>query len=94
MSVRHGYEFNYRLKAMQVQSHTGILPRSHSFIATPAENIVLTAVKKAEDADALILRFYEWEGKDGNAQIQLPKGAISARLTNLMEQPEGAGSAD
>ena len=90
MSVRHGYEFNYRLKAMQVQSHTGILPRSHSFIATPAENIVLTAVKKAEDADALILRFYEWEGKDGNAQIQLPKGAISARLTNLMEQPEGA----
>jgi alpha-mannosidase len=90
MSVRHGYEFNYGLKAMQVQSHTGILPRNHSFIATAADNIVLTAVKKAEDADALILRFYEWEGTNGNVKIQLPKGVISVRLTNLMEQADQA----
>jgi alpha-mannosidase len=51
---------------------------------------VLTAVKKAEDSNALIIRFYEWAGRDGEVQIQIPRGATSARLVNLLEQPEGA----
>ena len=33
MTVRHGWEFNYPLKAMQVQAHTGSLPAEHSFVA-------------------------------------------------------------
>jgi alpha-mannosidase len=53
-------------------------------------NVVLTAMKKAEDANALILRFYEWAGTTGNVQIGVPPGATSATLTNLMEQPAGS----
>jgi alpha-mannosidase len=49
----------------------------------------LTAVKKAEDTNALILRFYEWAGEDGSVRIRVPKGATSARLSNLLEAPEG-----
>ena len=51
---------------------------------------MLTAVKKAEDSDALILRFYEWAGKSGDVRITIPAGASAATLTNLMEQPEGS----
>ena len=51
--------------------------------------MVVTAVKKAEDADALIVRFYEWAGKGGTVTLTLPAGATGATLTNLMEQPEG-----
>ncbi len=51
--------------------------------------MILTAVKKAEDNDALILRFYEWEEKGGDVRIQIPSGARSAMLTNLLEQSEG-----
>jgi alpha-mannosidase len=47
-------------------------------------------VKKAEDDHELILRFYEWAGSSGTAQVTIPPGATSAALTNLMERPEGA----
>jgi alpha-mannosidase len=90
MSVAHGYEFNYGLEATQVQSHSGILPKDYSFVSMGADDVILTALKKAEDADALIVRFYEWAGKNGTVRIKLPKGVTSVRLTNLMEQPEGA----
>lgn len=90
LTVRRGYEYNSGLRAMQVQPHSGTLPLLHSFIALDAENVVLTAVKKAEDNDGLILRFYEWAGKQGDVAIEIPAGATSATLTDLMERPEGS----
>ena len=52
--------------------------------------MVLTALKKAEDSDALIFRVYEWAGKTGDVEIHVPKGATEATVTNLMEKPEGS----
>jgi alpha-mannosidase len=49
-------------------------------------------VKKAEDEDALVLRFYEWAGKEGEVVLQLPPGAESAVETDLMEKPMGSVS--
>ena len=90
LTVRHGYEYNYKLKAMQVEAHTGSLPADHAYISVKPENVVLTAVKKAEDTDGLILRVYEWAGKSGDVEIHVPKGATGATITNLMEKPEGS----
>ena len=89
LTVRHGYEYNYKLSAMQVEAHTGSLPSKHSYVAVKPENVVLTALKKAEDNNGLIFRVYEWAGKSGDVDIQLPAGATSATVTNLMEKPEG-----
>jgi len=89
LTVRRGYEFNYRLRAFPVDSHEGALPAQQSFVGVTGDNVVLTAVKKAEDSDALLLRCYEWAGKTGTIRIQLPEGAIAASLTNLMEKPAG-----
>jgi alpha-mannosidase len=88
--VRRGYEYNYKLQALQVGTHAGSLPVRHSFVTIEAQNVVLTALKKAEDGDALIFRFYEWAGKDAEVRIQVPEGAKSARLANLQEIPEGS----
>ena len=90
LTVRRGYEFNYQLRAFQVEAHEGSLPPQHSFVGITGDNVVLTALKKTEDSDALLLRLYEWAGKTGDVQISLPEGASSASLTNLMEKPEGA----
>ena len=65
------------------------MPAEHSFSSTGSDNVVLTAVKKAEDGDALLLRFYEWAGKSGDVELTVPEGATSAKLTNLMEEPSG-----
>jgi alpha-mannosidase len=89
MTVRRGYEFNYKLQAMQVIPHTGNFPRKHSFLEVGAPNVVLTAMKKSEDGDGLILRFYEWMGRESDIRVIVPGGATSGTRTNLMEKPEG-----
>ncbi len=59
------------------------------FVNVTPENVVLTAMKKAEDDDSIILRFYEWAGRDTEVKIQLPPGAASAQDADLMERPIG-----
>ena len=87
-TVRHGWEFNYPLTAVTTIAHPGLLPAVYSFASVAPENIVLTAMKKAEDANALILRGYEWAGKSTTAKFHVPPGALSATVTNLMESPD------
>jgi alpha-mannosidase len=90
LTVRHGYEYNYPLTAVVTTAHPGSLPASHSFASVAPENVVMTAVKKAEDANGLIFRVYEWAGKETIAEFHVPPGATGATVTNLMETPEGA----
>jgi alpha-mannosidase len=90
LTVRQGYDFNYRLSAMQVLPHAGKLPSSFSFLKVDQDNVVVTAMKKTEDGDALLVRFYEWAGKGGNVTLTVPPGVVSATLANLMEKPEGS----
>jgi alpha-mannosidase len=89
LTVRHGWEYDYPLQAVVTTSHAGSLPAEHSFASVSPENVVLTAVKKAEDANGLIFRVYEWAGKETTAEFHVPPGATGATVTNLMEQPEG-----
>jgi alpha-mannosidase len=88
-TIRRGYELNYSLIPMPVGKHAGTLSPEHSFLQTDADNVVITALKKAEDDNALVMRFYEWAGKESDVKITLPPGAKSASETNLMEVPAG-----
>jgi alpha-mannosidase len=78
---------NYRPFTVQADKHQGALPAEHAFVQVEGDNVVLTAMKKAEDDDALILRFYEWAGKESSVKLQLAPGAQSASETDLMEKP-------
>ncbi len=89
-TVREGYDLNYKLLSFQTEKHQGALPAQHSFVEVTPENVVLTAMKKAEDDDSLILRFYEWSGKNTAVKIQLPTGAQTAQEADLMERPTGS----
>ena len=93
LTVRQGYDFNYHLAAMQVAAHGGALPVHFSFLKTGSDNIVVTAMKKTEDGDGLLVRFFEWAGKGADVTLTLPPGVISATLANLMEKPEGTALA-
>jgi alpha-mannosidase len=74
---------------MQVATHVGAMPAEHSFVSTSENNVVITAMKKAEDSNALEFHLYEWKGTAGDVTVKVPTGASAARQTNLMEQPEG-----
>src|SRR5437868_12174843 len=87
MTVRQGYQLNYQPMPLEVEKHQGPLPAQHSFVQVTPENVVLTAVKKAEDDNSLVLRFYEWAGKETDVKLQLPPGAQAASDADLMERP-------
>jgi alpha-mannosidase len=89
LTMRQGFDYNYRLEAMQIPSHSGALPASYSFVKTEPDNVVVTAMKKTEDGDGLVVRFFEWSGKESNVTLTLPPGIVSATLSNLMEKPLG-----
>jgi alpha-mannosidase len=89
LTVRHGWEYNYPLTAVVTTAHPGSLPAEHSFASVSPENVVLTAVKKAEDANGLIFRVYEWAGKQSTVEFHVPPGATGATVTNMIEVPEG-----
>ncbi len=71
-TVRRGYELNDPLKAEQVFPHTGTLPAEHSWASIENPNVTLTAIKKAEDSDALVFRMYEWAGDATRRQTPHP----------------------
>jgi alpha-mannosidase len=52
------------------------------------ENVVLSAIKKAEDGDAWIVRFYEFAGRETQVRLRMPRAIARAQETNLLEQPE------
>ena len=90
LTIRQGYELNYKLIPMQVEQHEGVLPPQHSFVESPATNIIVTSLKQSEDGEALILRFFEWAGTNGNVQFLVPPGVRSAAEADLMEKPISA----
>lgn len=87
LTVRQGYNLNYKLLSRQTDKHQGALPAEHAFVEVKPDNVVLTAVKKAEGDDDLIFRFYEWAGRDTDVKIKLPPGARTAQDADLMERP-------
>lgn len=89
LTVRRGYELNYPVLTSVVERHEGTLADQHSFLAVQSDNVVVTAVKKAEDNDDLVIRFYEWAGKNGDVRLEFSP-TESAEETNLMEKPSGA----
>ncbi len=86
-SYKHGYEFNYDLIALQ-------LPRarkyrmSRSFLSIEPDNVILTALKRSEDNDGIIIRFYEAEGKETNATITFFKEIKHAEVVNMIEEKD------
>lgn len=85
-TMRQGYELNFPLIAAEAESHAGTWPSSRSFVTIHPGNVILTALKKAEDNNALIFRFYEFEGNGSKVQLELPQPASSASESDLMEK--------
>jgi alpha-mannosidase len=81
-----GYELNYRPLSIVLEAHEGSLPAAHSFVEIEPRNVILTAIKKAEDDDGLVFRFYEFEGKEARVRLRLPEVAMGASETNLLEK--------
>lgn len=63
------------------------LPEEHSFLNIDKENVIVTALKKAEDDHGWILRFYNASDREQTAKIMIDLPFKQGYETNLIEDP-------
>ena len=66
-----------------------VVPGTLSLPSMPvilSDHVRITAVKKAEHGEALILRLFEYRGVGGETKIKLPEYVQSVSVTNLLEK--------
>lgn len=86
---RRGFELNQPLVAINASAHNGTLPVQTSYLSVSANNVIVTALKEAEDDDSLVLRFYESDGRPCRTTIRTSLPARSYQECDLMERPIG-----
>jgi len=85
-SYKYAKNFVAPIIAWSAKDKGGELPAQDSLIEVKPDNLVVTAIKKAEDDDSTVIRFYEVMGKPVNAQIRVRSDYGEAWLTNFNEE--------
>jgi len=75
-------------------SGQGDLPGELSFLQLSPDNLVLSALKKAEDSEGVILRFYETKGEPTSGEVRLFRRIKRLTRVDLLEQEEAELAAD
>ena len=79
--------FNVSLEMAQAGPHKGTLAKNMSFFELTPDELILSAIKKAEDRQTFIIRIANPATRDIQASLRLPAAITGARLTNLNEEP-------
>lgn len=82
---RSAYESGQSLIPVRVGSARNI---SYQSFSISPENMIISALKKAEDDEAIVLRFFETEGQVCQAAITLPEQIKAVHLVNLLEEKQ------
>ncbi len=69
--VRLAEEFTAPVPVIYQGIHKGSRPQSASFLSVDAPNVVMSAMKKAEEGNDLIVRCYETDGRATSASLEL-----------------------
>lgn len=81
---------NQPLVAFIAPAHPGVLGRKVSLATLSTDSVSIKAIKRAEDTDELIVRLYEWTGKDQqDVRIHFSAPIESAREVNALEEEIG-----
>ncbi|MBN1482592.1 hypothetical protein JXA70_20115 [candidate division KSB1 bacterium] len=64
----------------------GYLPESYSFFSVDPSNVIISAIKKCEQSNDVILRLYEIEGVASSARVRSFVPTVGFELLNMIEQ--------
>jgi hypothetical protein len=89
-----GWELNAPPIGYATTAHAGngTYGKSSSFFSVNVGNVVLSAVKKAEDTSNYILRLYQTDGSAVNATVTCPGTISSISETDMLERAIGTPS--
>lgn len=88
-AARFGWGFTTPMQVRVLESsQAGSLPATASFVRIEQPNVILTAMKRAEDGNGIVLRLYETNGQATSARVALPfLACFTARLADGVERP-------
>ena len=86
---KQAQEFHHLPIAVQAEGNGDLAPEL-SFIEISPNNLVLSALKKAEDSDEVILRFFETKGEATEARVEVFREIKRLTLVDLLEREERA----
>ncbi|MHB1000995.1 MAG: alpha-mannosidase [Armatimonadota bacterium] len=86
---KQAHQHNVPLMTVQTGAHNGDLPLQYSFLQTSNAEMVISAVKKAEDSDLLVVRFYNTTDDTIEGGWVKVVGAKGAKLLNMNEEVIG-----
>jgi alpha-mannosidase len=96
-AIRLAGGFASALRTVGTGVHEGPLPESAQFASVSPGNVILSALKKAEDEDALVARLYEASGVRAAARFRVNEKLLGRLLkateVDLIERPVGASGA-
>ncbi|MDH7601126.1 MAG: glycoside hydrolase family 38 C-terminal domain-containing protein [Armatimonadota bacterium] len=84
---KQAHAFCIPLIAVQTEAHSGNLATSGSFLSTTHDELIVSAVKKAEDSEMLVVRLYNTTDRELQHVGVEVYNAESATLLNLNEEP-------
>ena len=84
---QHAQEFLHSPLCIPANSQ-GDMPAEFSFLELSPNNLILSALKKAEDSDDVILRFFETAGISTRAEIKMFREIKRAAIVDLLEREE------
>ena len=93
-TVAQAYELNNPMKAVTREAGSGSLPDTFSLFSVDQENVVIEAVKKAEDSDAVIVRMYECWNRRSDVTLTAGAKIQSASFCNIMEEEDQTAATD
>lgn len=88
-TVRQAYELNNPAVAVRKQKPGGTLPGEYALIASSDSNVVIEAVKRAEDGDCLVVRVYEDHNRRTDAVLTFARPVIRAKECDMLERVTG-----
>ncbi len=77
---------NVPLDIAQAGSHGGNLPKKFSFMEISGEGLVLSALKKSEDNDSVVIRIYNPTKQHIQCELKIFKEPQNAKFINLNEE--------
>jgi alpha-mannosidase len=80
------HRHNVPVQVIQTARHDGDLPGHLSFMRIEPANLVLSAIKKSERADSIIIRFYNTTNESVEGKVSFPGEAKEVNLVNLNEE--------
>ena len=83
--IEESYVLNQPLYEKSISANQGKLPENYSFVSVDKPNAVVTAIKKAESGNGLVVRFYDAYDCRSRVGITVPNTYTKAYLCDLME---------